>query len=246
MALTGSFRLSALDATSTYSVAAFKNQVNDELNTQYPVAKDRYHLYINLGCPWSTGVCTALMLKGLQDCISVTCTKPEEVQIDDQGNMGFVFDKDCQCKLGDGTLLENVDSVNNCSSVFELYQKGSPNYMGPFTLPILWDKESETIVNNDSLDIIRMINSNFNAYAKNKQLNMIPENKQTEIEGTAQGWILKDINKGVYKIGYAESQQQYEQQFAKLYEALDKVERMLEKKKYLIGDKFTIVDLRLF
>jgi len=75
---------------------------------------------------------------------------------------------------------------------------------------------------------------------------MIPENKQTEIEGTAQGWILKDINKGVYKIGYAESQQQYEQQFAKLYEALDKVERMLEKKKYLIGDKFTIVDLRLF
>ena len=165
MGLTGSFRLSALDATSTYSVAAFKNQVNDELNTQYPAAKDRYHLYINLGCPWSTGACTALMLKGLQDCISVTCTKPEEVQIDDQGNMGFVFDKDCQCKLGDGTLLENVDSVNNCSSVFELYQKGSPNYMGPFTLPILWDKESKTIVNNDSLDIIRMINSNFNDYA---------------------------------------------------------------------------------
>ena len=75
---------------------------------------------------------------------------------------------------------------------------------------------------------------------------MIPENKKVEIEGAASGWILNDIGKGVYKVGYARSQKEYEMHFAKLYDALDKVDRMLENKKYLIGDKFTIVDLRLF
>lgn len=75
---------------------------------------------------------------------------------------------------------------------------------------------------------------------------MIPENKRAEIEGAAGGWILNDINKGVYKVGYAQTQNEYERHFAKLYEALEKVDRMLENKKYLIGDKFTIVDLRLF
>lgn len=91
-----------------------------------------------------------------------------------------------------------------------------------------------------------MFNNSFNAFAKQKQLDMIPEDRRAAIEGAAAGWLLNDIGQGVYKIGYAETQEQYEHHFAKLYVALDKAEGMLESRKYLFGDKFTIADLRLF
>lgn len=235
-------RQSALDNTSMYSAAAFKGMIDDVANTEHPAEKDRYHLYINLGCPWSMSAYAALLLKGLQDCIAVSCTRPEAV-IDEHGNAGFVFDSTLEIRLPGGRV-PNQDTVNFCSSVAELYHKAAPNYPGPCTLPILWDKKAQTIVSNDSLDIVKMFNNSFNAVAKHKQLNMIPEDKRAE--GAAAGWILNDIGRRVYQIGNADTQEEYEHHFRTLYVALDKAEHMLESKKYLIGDKFTIADLRLF
>jgi len=115
------------------------------------------------------GAYTALHLKGLQDFISVSCTKPEKLVISEDGleHLDYVFDEGCECKLGDGTLLANTDIINGFKNVSQLYKKANPDYDGQYDLPILWDKELKTIVNNDSLEIIRMLNGNFNAHCKN-------------------------------------------------------------------------------
>ena len=159
---------SAHDATSVYSNAAFKNLVENDPNSLYYAEKDRYHLYINLGCPWSMSTYSALFLKGLQECISVSCTKPEEIALDDEGNKTFVFDSSLVIKVGTGHKLSSRDLVNNCETIIEIYQKAAPQYSGPFTLPILWDKRTKSIVSNDSLDIVKMFNNNFNPFAKHK------------------------------------------------------------------------------
>ena len=112
--------------------------------------------------------------------------------------MGFIFDSTVDIKLYNGTKVPNYDSVNNCTCIRDIYHKAAPTYTGPYSLPILWDKKSSTIVSNDSLDIVKMFNSNFNAHAKVKTLNMLPEEKKVAIEGATAGWLLNDIGRRVY------------------------------------------------
>jgi putative glutathione S-transferase len=137
------------------------------------------------------------------------------------------------------------DPVLNAKFVSEIYLKADPNYSARFTVPILFDKQLETIVNNESSEIIRMFNDSFNEFAKNPHLDLYPANWRDQID-SVNTWIYDQINNGVYKTGFATAQDVYEKNCRALFAGLDKVEEILSKNKYIVGDLFTEADVRLF
>jgi len=155
----------------------------------------------------------------------------------------------------DGWPFANVDQfpaadsdpVNQASHVKDLYFKADPNYEGRFTVPILWDKQHKTIVNNESSEIIRIFNTAFNdVIAPEKAaLDIYPESLRSEID-EINDWVYDGVNNGVYKSGFATSQEAYEKAVKVVFESLDKLEKILEGKDYLVGDQLTEADVRLF
>jgi putative glutathione S-transferase len=139
------------------------------------------------------------------------------------------------------------DTVNESSYIRDLYFKVNPNYEGRFTVPVLWDKKLQTIVNNESSEIIRMFNTAFNSFLSKEQaeLNYYPESLQKEIDETNE-WIYDTVNNGVYKSGFATTQQAYENNVYNVFKSLDRIEKMLDGHKYLVQDTFTEADIRLF
>ena len=191
---------------------------------------DRYHLYISHACPWAHRTMIFRRLKGLDDVISVSVVHPLMPE------QSWIFDD---------YPGATPDHINNARYMYEIYNKADPRFDGLVTVPVLWDKKRETIVNNESSEIIRMLNSAFNAFAVNPELDFYPEDLRKEIDAINQP-IYDNVNNGVYRCGFATSQTAYEQAYDRLFNTLDDLEQRLSQQRYLVGNQITEADWRLF
>ncbi len=189
----------------------------------------RYHLYVALACPWAHRTLIFRKLKKLEDVISVSVVHHF------MGENGWTFEEG-----NDAT----GDHLYGKSFLHEIYTKADPTYSGRVTVPVLWDKKNETIVSNESAEIIRMLNEAFDEWG-DASLDFYPEALRTEID-EINALVYPSINNGVYRSGFATKQSAYEEAFGELFEALDTVEDRLSKGRYLVGDRLTEADWRLF
>jgi putative glutathione S-transferase len=189
----------------------------------------RYHLYVSLACPWAHRTLIFRKLKGLEEHISVSVV--HYLMLD----KGWVF------KDEDGAT---VDHLFGAAAMSDIYTRADPHYSGRVTVPVLWDKQTNTIVSNESAEIIRMFNSAFDGITGNN-FDFYPEALHAEIDAL-NAVIYDTINNGVYKCGFATSQSAYEKNFDALFASLDMLENRLTNQKYLFGDMLTEADWRLF
>lgn len=189
----------------------------------------RYHLYIARACPWAHRTTIFRELKGLQDIIGLSVTHWLMLE------NGWTFDP------APGVV---PDSVNNARYLHQLYAKSEPQYSGRVSVPVLWDKKTSRIVNNESADIIRMLNSAFDGIGALAG-DYYPEDLRTEIDAVNQR-IYDTLNNGVYKAGFAGSQEAYDDAVVPLFETLDWLEERLSRSRYLCSDRLTEADWRLF
>ncbi len=201
--------------------SAFRDWIGSD---KFPAEKDRYYLYVSLACPWAHRTLIFRALKGLTDWIDVTVVSPDML------DKGWEFDK--------------PEPLYGYQFAHQLYTHAKADYTGRVSVPILWDKKYETIVNNESSDIIRMFNSAFNDGTGNT-LDFYPEALRADIDAVNAD-VYEHINNGVYKTGFATTQAAYEEAYDALFEALDQVEERLSHQKYLVGDTITEADWRLF
>jgi putative glutathione S-transferase len=201
----------------------FRHFIQSSENSPYPPASGRYTLYVGMGCPWAHRTLVVRALKGLESTISVSVVSPSAV------SGGWVFDT----------------PEENCSTLAELYALAQPGYNGRSTVPVLWDKQTQTIVNNESADIIVMLNSEFNQFAVNHSLNLYPEELKQKIDSWNEK-IYTYVNNGVYRCGFAQTQDAYNQACEQLFTTLDEIEAVLTHSKYLCGEQVTLADVRLF
>ncbi|HEL1985087.1 TPA: glutathione S-transferase family protein [Streptococcus suis] len=189
----------------------------------------RYHLYISLACPWASRTLIMRKLKGLEDHISQSIVHPLMLE------NGWTFAD------GSGVIK---DSLFNSDYLYQVYLKADPHYSGRVTVPVLWDKETNTIVSNESAEIMRMFNSAFNDITGNYD-DCYPANLQADIDAM-NDFVYPNINNGVYKAVFSTSQAVYEKEVKNLFAALDKLEEHLADKDYLVGNQLTEADIRLF
>jgi len=211
--------------------SVFRDWIKSYGSTKFVPEANRYHLYISLACPWAHRTLIVRKLKGLEKIISVNVVHYF------LGEGGWQFDP----SVAGATL----DEVNNFKFLREVYEKAVPGYYGKYTVPVLFDKKLQTIVNNESSEIIRMLNSEFNTFAEHPELDLYPENLRKEID-EVNSWIYTTINNGVYKCGFATAQSAYDQAYVELFNSLDRVEDILSKNRFLTGKVFTEADVRLF
>ncbi|KAK1275320.1 hypothetical protein QJS04_geneDACA000753 [Acorus gramineus] len=219
----------------------FRNFVSRDPTSQFPAESERYHLYVSYACPWASRCLAYLKLKGLDKAISFTSVKPiwEKTKAGDE-HTGWIFPVSSAEEPG-----AEPDPLNGAKSIRALYEIASSNYSGRFTVPVLWDKKQKTIVSNESSDILRMFNSEFNDIAENPALDLYPKPLQAQIDEVNE-WVYDGINNGVYKCGFAIKQGPYNEAVTKLYQTLDKCEEILSKQRYLCGNTVTEADIRLF
>ena len=189
----------------------------------------RYHLYVSLACPWAHRTIIFRKLKALENVISMSIVSPN------MGREGWTFN------VSEGS---SGDSVNGKSKLAEIYLLANARYSGRVSVPVLWDKKRKTIVNNESSEIIRMLNSAFDAFT-NVHTDYYPEPLRAEI-GRLNDLIYPNINNGVYRAGFATSQAAYEQAFRNVFDTLDEIEQILSQHRYLTGNTITEADWRLF
>ena len=174
----------------------------------FPAARGRYHLYVSLACPWAHRTVLFRKLKGLEDVISMSEVEPV------MGDEGWQFGPDA-----------DDDSVNHKKHLHEIYTMADPRYTGRSSVPILWDKEQRTIVNNELPEIIRMLNSAFDAFTNNRT-DYYPAALRGEIDAVNE-LVFKNVNNGVYRCGFASTQEAYEEAFLDLFGTLDQLEERL-------------------
>lgn len=201
----------------------FRNFVGTEADSPYQSEAGRYCLFVGLSCPWAHRTLVVRSLKGLEAAIPVYLVSPSPTQ-------------------GGWVLNEQYEG---CHTLAEVYALAQPGYQGRCTVPVLWDKQTKTIVNNESAEIIVMLNSAFNEFADNSALDLYPGDLKAEIDR----WNEKTyhaINNGVYRCGFAQTQPAYDQACNELFAALDAIDAVLETNRYLCGDRVTLADVRLF
>jgi len=201
----------------------FRNFIGTEADNPYQPQAGRYRLYVGLGCPWAHRTLVVRSLKGLEDAILVSIVSPSP---------------------NEGIWVLNQEE-EGCRTLPQLYNLAVPGYQGRCTVPVLWDTQTKTIVNNESAEIIVMLNSQFNEFAKNPQLDLYPEELREQIDR----WndkIYHAVNNGVYRCGFAQTQQAYDKACQELFTTLDEIDAALAKSRYLCGDRVTLADARLF
>lgn len=222
--------------------STFRHHISREPGAEFPPEAGRYHLYISYACPWASRCLAFLNLKGLRHAVGVTAVKPKwektKPSVDD--HMGWVFASKANEVPG-----ANPDVLNGAKAVRDLYELASSEYTGKYTVPVLWDTKTRRIVNNESSEITRMFNDEFNDIASHPEVNLYPEHLKKSIEGV-NSWTYNAINNGVYRCGFATQQGPYEEAFAELFAALDRCEEILSKQRYIAGDVVTEADIRLF
>ncbi|KAL9224332.1 hypothetical protein vseg_000376 [Gypsophila vaccaria] len=225
----------------TRSPSTFRNFISREPGSPFLPESGRYHLYISYACPWASRCISMLKIKGLENAISFSSVKSKwERTKEDDAHMGWVFPISDTEEPG-----AESDHLNGAKSIRALYELASTNYSGKYTVPVLWDKKLQTIVNNESSEIIRMLNSEFNDIAENAVLDLYPQHLRNKIDEVNE-WTYDTINNGVYKCGFATKQEPYDEAVDKLFEALDKCEEILGKQRYISGNSLTEADIRLF
>jgi glutathionyl-hydroquinone reductase len=192
----------------------------------------RYHLYVSLACPWAHRTLIFRALKGLEDAISVSAVHPHMLA------NGWEF---ADCEAGDFTA---GDPLFGSDYLYQVYLRAKADYSGRVTVPVLWDKQRGTIVSNESADIIRMLNSAFDALASS-DADYYPAGLREEIDAV-NARVYANVNNGVYRCGFATAQDAYDKAFGELFEALDWLDARLATRRYLLGDRLTEADWRLF
>jgi glutathionyl-hydroquinone reductase len=192
-----------------------------------PVA-GRYHLDVALACPWSQRAVIARRLKGLEDAIGVSYAAPF------RDGRGWAFP---------GGRYE--DALHGWSFLSEAYERTAPGFRGRVTVPVLWDEEEGRIVNNESQDIVRILDADFADLARHPEVDLYPEDLRHEIDALNER-VYQRVNNGVYRTGFATSQEAYEDAFTELFDELADLDRLLGERRYLAGDRITEADWRLW
>jgi len=223
-----------------------RNFIRADGSTPYAPTAGRYHLWLAWNCTWSQRTMIVRNLLGLQGAIGVSLAhwhrneggwwfrdgidalQPDELQPREQWSRetGFV---PAPAEMG--------------LSLWKVYVAGDPGYTGRATVPALWDRERREVVSNESREILRMVETQFGAIAND--VDLVPESLRSTIDAT-NDWVYSDINDGVYKVGFARTQQAYEEAVERLFEALDRADEILGRQRYLCGDVLTEADVRLF
>jgi glutathionyl-hydroquinone reductase len=200
----------------------------------FKAERGRYHLYVSLACPWAHRTLIVRKLKKLDDAMAVSVVDPF------MGEEGWAFG------APDGSLTPGAtrDDLNGARHLYEVYAKARRDYTGRVTVPVLWDRQTATIVNNESSEIIRMLNSGFDAVGAAGD-DLYPQAERAEID-QLNAVIYDTVNNGVYKCGFAKTQEAYEAAFDPLFETLDRLEQRLARRRYLFGARTTEADWRLF
>lgn len=195
----------------------------------FAAERGRYHLYVSLACPWAHRTLIARSLKGLEDWIGVSVVSPL------MGRQGWSFDR----AEGSGG-----DDLYGADFLHQLYVRQQADYSGRVTVPVLWDRERECIVNNESAEILRMFNAAFDAQTGNA-VDLYPAPLRAEIDRWNE-LVYERVNNGVYRAGFATSQQAYDEAYDRLFQALDLLELQLSRERFLCGPEPTEADWRLF
>lgn len=222
--------------------SSFRNTISK--NGPHQPEAGRYHLYVSYACPWAHRTLITRTLKGLTGIIGVTVVHWH------MDNNGWRFATEEEGKTE--AIGAGPEPFYGFKRLKELYFKANPDYAGRFTVPVLWDKKLETIVNNESSEIIRILNTEFNSIIDEKYTNVdiYPEDLRAKID-ELNDWIYPTINNGVYKAGFATKQEPYEREVKAVFESLDKIEKILEERhatgeEFLLGNDITEADIRLY
>ena len=231
-------RVQATDAKGCFvrQISGFRNWVTVDGSAGptgeggFKAESGRYHLYVALICPWASRTLIARKLKGLDEAVSVSVVEPA---LTDQG-----------WRFGDYPGSDR-DLVNGATYLHEIYVRADPDYTGRATVPVLWDRERRTIVNNESADILRMFNSGFGALARGT-IDLYPQDLRAEIDALNDE-IYPALNNGVYRAGFATTQLAYEEAFRDVFGMLERLEaRLAAGGPFLLGERLTEADVRLF
>ncbi|EMS60101.1 hypothetical protein TRIUR3_07798 [Triticum urartu] len=254
--------------------STFRSFVSRDASARFPAVAGRYHLYVSYACPWASRCLAYLKLKGLDHAISFSSVKPifERTRESDD-HLGWVFPATADEVPGASPdPFNGAKSVRDLYEIASTNYTGKPTVPVSLNLgsspqssspldwthdlieqemdlwspwQVLWDKELKTVVNNESSEIIRMLNAEFNDIAENPGLDLNPAHLQGSID-EVNGLVYDAINNGVYKCGFAKKQGPYDEAVTRLYEALDKCEEILGKQRYMCGNQLTEADVRLF
>jgi putative glutathione S-transferase len=212
------------------STTSFRDRVRDDPDADHPVEPNRYHLYVSYACPWAHRTLLLRRLTGLEDVISVDVVDPH------RRNDGWEFAPD---KAGC-----TPDTVNGSEYLRDIYTTAQAEYTGRVTVPVLWDREAGTIVNNESAEIIRMLDVAFDRLATN-DVDLYPPEHRDDVDRLIEA-IYEPINNGVYRAGFAGSQEAYENAVQELFDALDRWDESLGDQRFLAGDLLTEADVCMF
>jgi glutathionyl-hydroquinone reductase len=207
--------------------SGFRDRVTREGSSGFRAEAGRYYLVTAPSCPWAHRTVLMRKLKSLEDAIPI-------LQSDLPKGQGWAYSRG----------FDGLEPVSGVFHVHQVYSAARPGFTGRATVPVLWDRNTRTIVNNESSEIIRMLNSEFDEFG-NAALDLYPKPLRGAIDET-NAFVYDAINNGVYRCGFARTQAAYEQAFNKLFAALDSLEERLDRQRYLVGDRFTEADLRLF
>lgn len=208
----------------------FRDYVTPDPEGDHPVEPGRYHLYVSLACPWAHRTLIGRSILGLDDVVTVDIVDP--VRIDD----GWEFSPE----VPDCT----PDTVNGTDYLRDVYRTADPAFTGRVTVPVLWDREANTIVNNESIEILRQFDTAF-VEALDRPVTLYPDDRADAIDEVVEA-IYEPINNGVYRAGFAETQSAYNEAIDELFGALDHWESVLADQRYLVGERLTEADVCLF
>ncbi|WP_159651867.1 glutathione S-transferase family protein [Vibrio atypicus] len=204
--------------------AGFRDWIRNEPGAKFQPESGRYHLYVSLACPWAHRTLIFRKLKGLEGHIDVTVVCPD--------------------MMSEGWQMGLPEPLFGHTRMHQIYTQAKPDYTGRVTVPVLWDKKHSTIVSNESSEIIRMFNSEFNELTGNN-IDYYPQSERDSIDEW-NAFVYPNVNNGVYRCGFATTQSAYEEAYNNLFDSLDKLDSHLSRSRYLAGSKITEADWRLF
>ena len=206
--------------------------VDDDPQAEFVAEPNRYHLYISRNCPWAHRSALVRELKGLQDVVSMDV-------------LGYRRSDDNEWIFRPEVEGCTVDTVNGFGGINQIYATTDPEYQGSATVPVLFDKKLNCVVSNESADIMLMFNSAFNPWAGEPELDLYPTDLREKIDAVNE-WTYRQFNNGVYRAGFAKSQEAYEEAFKDVFVALDRLEGFLSNARFLCGDQLTAADVRVY
>ena len=235
MLVDGEWRTDAFETTDEGGAfqrqeTTFRDQIEDDPDARFQPEAGRYHLYVSYACPWAHRTLLARSLLGLEDAISVDVVDPFR----DEDGWQFSSEKE-GC---------TEDSLYGSDYLRELYVEADPDATCRVTVPVLWDTKEETIVNNESKEILRMLSTEFGDVAE-RDVDLYPEGYQDDVDAIIEA-IYEPINNGVYRAGFADTQEAYDEAVEELFDALDHWDSVLEDQRYLAGDRLTEADICMF